>query len=572
MNKQFFTVLLSMIGMVAFADVHVPMVIKGQMKNKGYLKSDTIHLKVGGTLDNNSSSATLDIKKGGIILYTDYNADGLLFNTGNVVVGTGTGTGSDAAASAFKVRKEFPLALGSGYKHAFSPPFPVNVRDIYDPDKQKTISESSGKYDGVYIQYYDSQERANATNGYGEPWKYVMNYTEVLAANRGYAVWTRGTTDKAHTRLDFPANNIDSVAKAFQYAAKTVPVTDYRRVSYDDKYDLTSRNRGWNYIGGYLASPFATGNQGVNLSFPSGDYVSWSGAIYCQNKGNLSTTGWDNIALFDPDMNDAILSPYMAFFVQIEKGDGANHDLETALTFQQAGLTAAGQVSGHQLRADNTTTSKSFIRLNLSDQNTTAIDKSYILMEDQYRDDYQVGEDAIKMFNSNTPQLWSKLGEEDLFINALYAGGEKEVPLGMSVPATGEYTFSLNDASNLVRSAILLDKTDERVIDVLNENYSFYAQDPADVTDRFTLFLNTTPTTIDQVKIKSVIAYADHSVLTVKNIHPGDFVQVADITGRIISSGIASETAIYTTHVSEKGVYLVTVKGKQNAVLKVLNR
>ncbi|MDR2859803.1 MAG: T9SS type A sorting domain-containing protein, partial [Mediterranea sp.] len=216
--------------------------------------------------------------------------------------------------------------------------------------------------------------------------------------------------------------------------------------------------------------------------------------------------------------------------------------------------------------------SERFIRLNLSDQGKNTVDKSYILLKGQYSDGYQVGEDAIKMFNPNTLQLWSKLGEEDLFVNALSEEGEKEIPLGISVPSAGNYTFSLNDLSDLVHSATLLDKYNEQTIDVLSEDYSFHAQGPANITDRFVLFLKDAPISVDPAHLSSIIAYADHSILTVKNIDEGDFIQVVDITGRIVHSGVTSQTGVYTTPIAEKGVYIVTVKGKQNAVIKVLNK
>jgi hypothetical protein len=55
------------------------------------------------------------------------------------------------------------------------------------------------------------------------------------------------------------------------------------------------------------------------------------------------------------------------------------------------------------------------------------------------------------------------------------------------------------------------------------------------------------------------------------NLNTGDKVQILDLTGRIIASGVATSNT-YSSQANQKGVYIVSVKGVKTATLKVLNK
>jgi hypothetical protein len=163
-----------------------------------------------------------------------------------------------------------------------------------------------------------------------------------------------------------------------------------------------------------------------------------------------------------------------------------------------------------------------------------------------------------------------------LFLNCLPAveEGEKEIKLGVTIPESKNYVFSMDNIQRKsITAAILVDEVLGNQVDLLSGNYVIPSIEKGEYTSRFKLLVkmseSTTP--IEIVKSEDVFAYANNNVLYVKNLNIGDQVKVLDLSGRSVASGVASGNE-YSVGLAQKGVYLVNVKGKNTLVLKVLNK
>ncbi|MDR0866627.1 MAG: T9SS type A sorting domain-containing protein [Candidatus Symbiothrix sp.] len=542
--KRLVTILLSAIMLTGLSfGQTAPVVVYGNVKvaTGGNVKSaGTVNVKSAnaphakGVIVN---EGTLNLGDEGIIFYSNGS------NGWTGASGTITGTGSDGLlvnkttvnysgdASKIRVRKEFPVAT---FWYSVSFPFDVNIADI------QTTGSTAAKYRTNYWVYeYDSDARANNGDATVGNWKRVPAAETYLKAGKGYRVLSQ------LPELEFPAKALATYSNSslFTYANKSVPVTDFKHAN-EDLVGYYQEGRGWNYIGGLNTSNF-------NLAQMTTD-LDWNETIYYMDVEGGS------VEKYKPRTLSTIHSPYTPFFVQISDNG--------SFTYKKEGIT----LDAHHFRSSERTANDILSLTLINDENVS--DVNYIVLGDKYKDTYLVSEDAFKPVYDDELQIYSVVENVPLFRNALLRTGEKEVILGVSAPFQGQYTFELTDENNSVNSVVLLDKENNQETDLLSQTYSFYVDDVFNTSDRFVLYINKTATSIGSLGDASkVYAYADNAVLTVKNLKSGDNVQILDLAGRTIASGIAQGSE-YSMSLKEKGVYIVNVKGEKNTVLKVLNR
>jgi hypothetical protein len=517
------------------------MVVAGNMKiaTGGVMKS-TGAVNVKATTQGiivNEGTLTMD----SIVFYSDNANDGLLLNKGTV----------NAPTDPNKVllRKKFE----NGKWYAISFPFEVEISKIKDVKGTTTVSYGIN----ISIEEYDSQRRANEgmVGGTGGYWTTVSS-SATLSKGKGYLI----ASDIEE--LEFPATNID---KLFAYEAKSVTVKDYVHED-PNKIIHYTNGRGWNYIGGLTPCYFDVylGGNDKYLTYKDdagSSTITWNEAVYYYNGTTYSQT-------FLSGSNNINVSPFTPFFIQagdntaIQRADGK-------FIFGEGGLNV-GITSATLLRSSKMS-EKDVFSLKLTGSDIS--DETYIVLGDNYKDDYLISEDAVKLSSSKLG-VWSVTDNStSLFVNALARAGEKEIPLGVSVPERGAYSFDFSaiDRNNSIESAVLLDKENGTKTDLLTQSYSFETDETVKASDRFVLYINQTLTSIDQLNTNRVYAYANNGVLTVKNLKDKDNVQVLDISGRVIASGLAQSNE-YSTLVANKGVYIVNVRGEKNTVIKVLNK
>ncbi|MDR3339742.1 MAG: T9SS type A sorting domain-containing protein [Candidatus Symbiothrix sp.] len=553
--KKLFTILLSSLFITNLLG-QVPVAVLGDVYVAGggkMLSEGPVHVRATATANgriNNEASATLSFKDS-LILYSNNDRDGLLLNKGAKTAITIGGP--------VLVRKLF-TGYDDGGWHPVSFPFDVEFNNVYQPNGDPAyLGRDYPTTAHYWVSEFDTVNRANEGLT-TENWIWLPNTTAKLNKGIGYRI-TRdvlygGAVDQ---ELDFVIKTAD-VDTLFN---NTVAFKS-KKLSYADGkggLDEWIGNRGWNIIGGLNASSFLLDKDNVGA---------YTGIIYYWN---TVANHYEDILINPISTEFAILSPYVPFYVQT---DGLGKFFE----FKTTGLTLDNGTTGFRSIEQVEDATSDVLYLAVSD-NKNNFGRIYLMLSDTYDENFKPGEDALKLATTHplSPVLWSLHTENGkitpLVLNSLpRVNGTRELKLGLSVPAAGEYTFDLRDlVNNKVRSALLLDKETNKQTELLASPYSFRTSGSALLENRFVLYINKVSTAIDQPGIPetAVYAYTNNNVLTVKNLLVGNKVQVSDLTGRSIATGVTTGSE-FSVLLVQKGVYIVNVIGEKATVLKVLNK
>ena len=188
--------------------------------------------------------------------------------------------------------------------------------------------------------------------------------------------------------------------------------------------------------------------------------TSTSVTAYAQTTGVNTDAGWNGVA--NPALFHAFVNPGVTYG-QVYKSDTRDYD---PITLSDAKF-VVGQGAFVSVDADkaitvskdapfspasaprNTRTSNVKYEVRLAPAEANYTSRLYIeTTDDKETDEYIVGQDLAKIgVSSLVPQMWINRYNEKLCVNTQELQNEKaEYPLGISVPANGEYTISnLND-------------------------------------------------------------------------------------------------------------------------------
>ena len=355
------------------------------------------------------------------------------------------------------------------------------------------------------------------------------------------------------------------------------------------EYDISKFNSdGWNVIGGLNSDDFITKtsvNDGTSLVT-----LGYNKAIYFVRNGGYD---WEQ---YLPQDNTIVglLRPYGAIFTKIASSYSRmfiSTNTRVAgyggFPYYYEGNTLKNTVTGIEVIFRSTQNQyylNDLFRIDISaeneDFNTSRI---YFKFSNDYSDRYRDYEDDIvyDIYKSDSDiKAWSLAKYEGVdYYNCLFSNalpyGSNEVPLGINIPAAGKYIFSLNHINvaeyGETESVILWDKQKDIKIELLQSDYEFEASSDFYTEERFVLFFNNSDyTALDKMPDPfDPYAYAENNMLMVKNLLPGDRVQVVDLTGRTIALGTTSGD-MFTTSLKQKGIYIVRVSSGKT--LKVLNK
>jgi hypothetical protein len=436
-----------------------------------------------------------------------------------------------------------------------------------------------------------AKDGMRSTNDYSitlvSHWKWFdEDYSACLDAGVGYRIWSM-----ADKELDFNLKDDVAIKNLFNYTQKSNPLKEYKFL--ETPLENNQPSEGWNIIGGMNTTSFDLSNK-ISTNVPdNGDF---SGVLYYYNV-DVSDSNWTqhNLAY----EGGVFLSPYVTFFVQTT----SNSNFE----FAKSGLSLdkVDPAKGFRAAEENEVT-KDVLRLVLNqgsivrsfDDSSTLSDRTYLEFGENFKEEFQAGEDAFAMLSNEprNPQLWSwyaspmltKSGEVakdengqemirnySLFVNRRPAPeGTREIQLGLTIPQDGEYVFSLDQIQKkAVSAAFLIDKDRDEKIDLLSGGTYTVSLGKGTSTSRFKLAVKIGGgTPIEEITAgKDIFAYANNHILMVKNLNEGDQVRILDLSGRTVASGVASGNE-YSVALSQKGVYLVDVKGEKTVVLKVVNK
>jgi hypothetical protein len=571
--KSLFTILLSFIGCVSLIgqETTVPMVVAGKMHISGpvYSKGAVhVYANTGATVDtgkidiDNSTTAVLATDT--IILYSNNKSDGLLRNL-NTSSGGVKGTATDATAP-----KKVVIRKNITHDNYTVISFPFGVQKVIGPlGVVLTPKEATNTTDNDNRYWAWEMDKKNRADWYKEndtgSWMDIGDTG--LKKGTGYMFWSSDAGD-----VDFVTENTTDIGNLFSKSDdnKKLKVSVYKTKHYYGDSSRDALGSGWAYIGGLNTATFNLNS--TNISDYGGATVAIREKYTSLANNTDNSQNFKQVFLVAESLE---LAPYVPFYVQYDlKDDVFAHGAEADSTF---GFKNAGLLfNSAQYRSsrEGASSIKDMLFFKLSSGKNNFYDRFYLCFSDDYTESFRASEDAVKLSTSSqgSPLVWSLLDDNGLFVNGLPMKDGREIRIGYSAPEAGDYTISM-DALRYedIRTAILFDNFTNEKIDMLQEpSYTFNTGVGVN-EGRFILYINGSFTGAPAIEGGLVYAFVKDNILTVKNLSEGDRVQVLDLSGRTVVSGRASGKE-YSTALSQKGVYVVNVKGGKTSVLKVLNK
>jgi hypothetical protein len=400
------------------------------------------------------------------------------------------------------------------------------------------------------VKYWDEQSAA---------WIEITDNTSALTVGRGH--YLRSNTPGNHD-LTFTGGSLNNGAYTFNLTANGSSFNGFNLVSnpyasYLKWDDVTKTNVGstiW----------YRTSNGANNMVF---DTYNSNGNVGTSNNGN------GTVSQFIP--------PMQAFWVKVEGS--------TTGSIAMDNLDRSHHISGMQ--GMHSMDSK-LMFANLSLEKDSLRDQAIVYCSYETTDAQDVF-DSEKMIQAGSPQLYSKIGDKKMVINAKnFMQRNEATPLYMNINNAGTHTIKLGEFNSTFGSIWLEDKTTQQFQNLLiNDTYTFESQAGQDIA-RFVLHFGypnqiygSTETT-DQPNNNpdEVINWADVSVGTsgskvielTANLNETEALQtktmaIFDMTGRqvLTQSFESGNTQVYIPNAN--GVYLVQVQiGNTQKVFKVL--
>jgi len=624
--KRLFTIFLSFLAAISlWGQQKLPMAIYGDVYNAGPVNSvGQVHLEAGvPTMPK--GVARVDNAVGGnfqfsdsVFFYSNDSIDGLFRNLSTV---------TSTANTVVIVRKYF--ARNIWYMMSF--PFTVNM----GPSSAKTTGVKNAldgqglqRGDGAAfpfdVQYYDPQLRANrgvnldtlvhtvAITADNSNWqrldtnKVGLN-KDIMYARSAYRIAVTPAKDSNNkvnasgvtsdpvtggAWIDFISANVGGaggVDSVFAKKTKGVDLSFATPVYKTGEKPFTDASvgysEGWNVFGGVSSTEYILGTA-TKIATPT---INYTKTIYYRDDAAGTWKEYNPTLPVTTTAPIRTMRPYAPLFVQTDSSYYTNPNLKSVLTgggFQYIngnGLVLAPDPSSTVLLRASSSFPYGQFSLNLVNSKDASLSAAtYFKFNKSYSTSFSGKKDDLKLNTTSTtePIVYSLVATNDMKGNLpIFNHGvpytESVVPLGISIPATGDYSFSFNEifADNLVVSAVLKDtKNNNKKTELLKGDvYTFHADAGTD-RSRFILYLNSkVMTSIEQTGTSNVYAYTDNNTLTVRNLSEGDKVQVVDVTGRVFASGIATGNT-FSTSLNQKGVYIVNVRGEKVTTLKVLNK
>ena len=479
---------------------------------------------------------------------------------------------SNDAAAAISVKEVSHVKRIDGrYWYPFSLPYDCNIADI---------DQLNGQPLGVYgtdwgIKYYNGYERqkdGNSTTHYGEVSKYwtMMPENGQLKAYTGYIIglFVPAADEPLMKSVNFPPATESAYTENAD--AKTTPITNW-----SVNLSAKPRHHGWNFVGSPYISLFGSNNNTLGEGlYNTQVQMGWTDALGNQrDKDNIYVSipdGGNSNTYTQALASGVTIYPFSAYFVQAI--DPTNNQSNTlSLTYSKA--------NRHLLASPARVQNASPLILAELDIRCGALhDNTGVLVSDDYSVDYEIGDDLYKMYAAAAkPQLYTTdASSEKMAYQALPDPAAHAVPLGIYLPAAGDYTLSLNRSVSRLDAAeaVYLLHDGKVVADLLQTDYTLTAAARGTLSG-YTLDIRRAPkmpTDILPAAGDAPYLIARDGVLTVANLPAGAMVQVYDVLGRVLLRTTATEQSL-SVPAAQTGVYtvLITTDNLQT-VLKTLLR
>ena len=344
---------------------------------------------------------------------------------------------------------ELTLNLHTNRWNFISLPFDVDVTDIEYPEGTLWV-----------IRKYSGEDRANMSEN---TWHNVTDGM-LLNAGEGYILHCI-RDDYNFVKFTFKALDNENKNNIFKHQD-----VEQSLEVYPSEY---AHNRSWNLVGNPYPSYF-----NINGNIEHNGIITVWGEFY-DEWGYSNGAGYVAYSLLDDYYT---LKPYESFFVQCP-------DDATSMLFKTEGRSHTNDYEDYSKRDEAFRQRNSGDRkiYNFTLNNEEYSDRTRLVLNEAASVDYELSCDASKFMNDNNevPQIYIFDNEVRYAINErpLFDG---LMSVGIRIGQTGEYTLTLDPKEEYNEKVVLYDNETGEEIDILNESYTFFAEEGYD-DDRFVL-------------------------------------------------------------------------------------
>lgn len=474
--------------------------------------------------------------------------------------------------------------------HWFTLPYDCNINEVTWADGTPTQYNTDW-----YLMTYDGEKRA-ATQA-GGCWKAYTGTT--IKAGEGFILAINGNINNpAHTyELRFP------MSKEVLAAEGTDKTVDVR--AWGVETDIRPNHKGWNLVGNpylaYYQRNSITNFEGLRLGQLTGPDPQTG---YWEQTGNVPYVvvpvgaGW--IAYEQVLASETDLLPFTAYFVQVGNDETHNsaQDLKVAFDHTKLQLSATPMPASIIQRSATEDEEPIIVGVSLTNAKGES-DKTSLIIDDQYTDEYEMHADFFKWFGDyytyyTKPVLYTVGADQGKrAFNALNEElATQPVALGMYAAQAGEYTFTLDLRSDLshVEEIWLHDATENIYTNLLQDSYTF-STGKINGEGRFFLSVKMKPqqepdpdpeptpdptpdsdpeTSLDDIVANRVFATVKDNVIYISGLLSDAQLWIYDAAGRLMHY---DQTKYYqhTYLVPQGGAYFVRVQGTmQTQTIKVV--
>ena len=336
-------------------------------------------------------------------------------------------------------------------------PYDVNLNDItYWDGTAMTLG------DNLYVSAYDGQKRANLESA----WVWEIYWEEeVMKAGIGYTISAdmQSGVGNEYSIIRLPMKSNVASGKTEAEEDKTVKV-----YAYDNKngVEITDNSKGWNF----LSNPYMTAISGADGSdlivsgYLSRNDVTEPWVWVEEDYRYVTIPSDDGTYHYQQKFSKATLYPFKSFFLQIA--------IEGTLSFELASRQSA---PARYLQTNN---KKREVEFEVLLANDTRSDNLGLLISEAYTPAYEINADLEKMIGSMS--VYTIYNGYNLAYNALSpTNAEEQIPIGYVVPTVGEYTWALDESSNVedIEHIYLYDYETSVITDLLTDVYTFTASE-----------------------------------------------------------------------------------------------
>ena len=387
----------------------------------------------------------------------------------------------------------------------FSLPFDCDLTNISATDANGNhLTYAPNSTSGDYIINHYDQNRSTET---GKAWKELLGTNHTLNANQGYII---GYFGEGQITVKFPSKTPQTIAEP------TSLTLNYTNSWINTTNPSTSTN-GWNLIGYPYFSPTNSTLTPLFATIPNPD-----GMTYTQT-----------------EYKSATINPFTSFFVQTTSAPTFN------INNQQSAPTLSEPINDK-------------ITILLSDTNSRS-DHTTIINNPHTTTEYEIGHDLIKWIGyAQIPQIYSIQNNELLAFNSQPISNSTTIPLGIYIPNSNEYTFSINNQILPTSNVNLYDKATQTITNLNNNTYTLHL-DSGTYNNRFELLFSQEITNNSYIEKQNISIHQNNATLQIENLPNDAIIYIYDAIGHLIFQSPNNITSL-NYNFTYNGIYIITIQ------------